>query len=35
MAGRGVTGSVYYSDTSILESHGSGDVVSGVVCSTP
>jgi len=35
MAARGVTRKVFYSDASILATHGGGDAVSNVVCTTP
>jgi len=35
MAARGVNVNVYYNDTSILLSHGGGDAVTNVVCTTP
>ena len=34
-AARGVNLNVYYSDTSILSTHGGGDAVTSVVCTTP
>jgi hypothetical protein len=35
LSGRGINARVYYSDTSLLESHGDGFAVTNVVCTNP
>jgi hypothetical protein len=35
LSGRGISVPVYYSDTSVLESHGGGFSITNVVCSNP